>query len=102
MTNIPGYPHKIPKDFKEWLPIFSGEYLITIEDHLDAFLHALEPYDQHENVWMRLFSYTLVRKAKEWYDSILPGTIMNWNLFQEFYQNIWKEQRLLVPLRSTL
>jgi len=89
MTNIPGSPHKIPKDFKEWLPIFSEEDLITTEDHLNAFLHALEPYDQHEDVWMWLFSYTLLKKAKEWYDSILPGTITNWDLFQERFTKIF-------------
>jgi hypothetical protein len=93
MTKIPGSPHKLPKDFKEWLPIFSGEDLITTEDHLDSFLRALEPYDQHEDVWMRLFSYTLVGKAKEWYDSILPGTIMNWDLFQERFTKIFGKNK---------
>jgi hypothetical protein len=85
MTKIPGSPHKLPRDFKEWLPRFSGDDFITTEDHLDAFLHALEPYDQHEDVWMRLFSYTLVGRDKEWYDSILPGTITSWDLFQECF-----------------
>jgi hypothetical protein len=70
MKKIPRSPQKIPRDFKEGLPNFSGDDLITIEDHLDAFLCTLEPYDQHEFVRMRLFSYTLVERDKEWYDSI--------------------------------
>jgi hypothetical protein len=63
MTKIPGSPHKLPKEFKEWIPIFSGEDLITTEYHLDFFLCTLEPYDQHEDVLMRLISYTFIRKA---------------------------------------
>jgi hypothetical protein len=46
-------------------PNFSKDDLVTTEDHLDAFLRALEPYEQHEDVWMRLFFYTLVGRAKE-------------------------------------
>jgi hypothetical protein len=42
---------------------------------------------------MRLFSYTLVRKAKEWYDGILLGKIMNWDLFQEFFTKIFGKNK---------
>jgi hypothetical protein len=71
MTNIPGSPHKILGEFKEWLPRFSKDDFFTTEYHLDTFLHSLEPYHQHKNVWMRLFSYTLVGRAKEWYDNVI-------------------------------
>jgi hypothetical protein len=91
--NILGSPHELPKDFKDWLPIFSGEDLITNEDHLDFFLRALEPYDQHEDVLMRIFSYTFIGKAKEWYDSILPLTIMNWDLFREPFTKIFGKNK---------
>jgi hypothetical protein len=77
MKNIPGSPQKLPKDLKEWLPSVSEEDLITTENHLDSFLCALEPYDQHKDIQMRLLPYTLVGKANEWHASILPGTIMN-------------------------
>jgi hypothetical protein len=97
MTKILGSPHKLPKDFKEWLPIFSGEDLIMTEDHLDFFLRALEPYDQHEDVLMRLFSYTFVGKSKEWYDSTLPGTITNWDLFRELLPKYLKRTKTTNP-----
>jgi hypothetical protein len=38
---------------------------------------------------MRLFSYTLVGRAKDWYDSILLETIMGWDLFQECFAKIF-------------
>jgi hypothetical protein len=42
---------------------------------------------------MRLFSYTFVGKAKEWFDSILPGTITNWDLFQEHFTKIFGKNK---------
>jgi hypothetical protein len=80
-----GSPHKLPKDFKEWLHIFSGEDLTAPEGHLYLFLRSLESCDQHEDILMKLSAYTFVRKAKDWFDNISPGTITNWNLFQELF-----------------
>jgi len=45
------------------------------ENNLDAFFIAFETYDQHEDVLMKLFSYSFNGKAKEWYDNISPGQI---------------------------
>jgi hypothetical protein len=50
MREIPRSPHKRPREFKEWLPRFLRYNCITTEDHLDAFLHDIEPYEQHEDV----------------------------------------------------
>jgi hypothetical protein len=60
----PWISSQTPKGFQRVAPHFSGEDLITTEDHLDFFLHALEPYDQHEDILMRLFSYTFFRKGQ--------------------------------------
>jgi hypothetical protein len=81
MRKIPGSPHKIPKGFKEWLPTFSGEEYTKTENHLDSFLSAFEPYDQYEDVLMKLFSYSLIGKAKEWYTNISLGAITIWDVF---------------------
>jgi hypothetical protein len=81
ITKIFGSPHKIPKDFKEWLPIFSWEDLIEPEDPLYLFLCSLESCDQNEDILMKLFSYTFVGREKDWFDNIPTGKITNWNLF---------------------
>jgi hypothetical protein len=47
---IPGSPHKLKRDFKEWLLVFLGYDCVKTKDHLDSFLRSLEPYDQHEDV----------------------------------------------------
>jgi hypothetical protein len=93
ITKIPGSPHKLPKDFKEWLPTFSGEDLTEPEDLLYLFLHNLESCDQHEDILMKLFSYTFVGKAKEWFDNIPPRTITNWDFFQETFTKRFKKKR---------
>jgi hypothetical protein len=98
MTKIPGSPHKLPGDFKEWLPSFSGDDFVTIEDHLDTFLYTLEPYDQHEDVQMRLFSYTLVERDKEWYDSIFRDDHKLGSFSRTFCQKIQEKKILSVPL----
>jgi hypothetical protein len=93
ITKIPGSPHKLPKDFKEWLPTFSGEDLIEPEDHLYLFLRSVESCDQHEDIPMKLFSYTFVGRAKDWFDNIPLGTITNWNFFQETFTKRFEKKR---------
>jgi len=43
MTKIPGSPHKIPGEFKKWIPISSRDDFVTTKDHLDTFPRTLEP-----------------------------------------------------------
>jgi len=85
MNHIPGSPHQIPKGFKEWLPTFSREDIALVEDHLNKFLRSLEPYDQYEDVQMRLFSCTLVGKAQDWYENISTRTIKKWDTFRDIF-----------------
>jgi hypothetical protein len=59
INKIHGSPHNLPMDFKEWMFIFSGEDLIEPKDHLYLFLSSLESCDQHEDILMKIFSYTL-------------------------------------------
>jgi hypothetical protein len=93
ITKIPGSPHKLPKDFKEWLPIFSGEDLTAPEDHLYLFLRSLESCDQHEDILMKLFSYTFVGKAKDWFDNIFPRNNHKLEFLSgTFYQKIRKKR----------
>jgi hypothetical protein len=97
MTKILGSPHKIPKGFKEWLPTFSGEDSTMTENHLDSFLSSFEPYDQYEDVLMRLFSYSLIGKAKEWYNNISPREITNWDVFQNIFIKRFKKEKIAYP-----
>jgi hypothetical protein len=42
---------------------------------------------------MKLFSYTFIGKAKEWFDNIPPGTVRNWSLFQETFTKRFEKKR---------
>jgi hypothetical protein len=64
ITKIPGSPHKLPNEFKEWLPIFSGEDPTTPEENLYFFLHNIGSYDQQEDILMKLCDYSFVGRAK--------------------------------------
>jgi hypothetical protein len=97
MKKIFGSPQKLPKDFKEWLPSFLGDYFFTTKDHLYTFLCSLEPYDQHEDVQMRLFSYTLVGRAKEWYDSIFQGQSQVGIFFREHFPKYSRKTKIVIP-----
>jgi hypothetical protein len=77
VTNILVSPHQIPKGLKYWLSTFSRGDSTLSEDHQKHFPRALEPYYQYEDVWMRIFSYTLAGMALDWYENILIGLIIN-------------------------
>jgi len=93
MTKIIGSLHKLLRDFKEWIHRFSEDDFITTKYHLYTFIHALEPYDKHKDVRMRLLSYTLIGRVEEWYDSIFPRTITSWDIFLEHFATIFKKNK---------
>jgi hypothetical protein len=42
---------------------------------------------------MKLFAYTFVGTAKDWFDVISPKTITNWNFFQELFTKRFGKKR---------
>jgi hypothetical protein len=51
---------------------------------------------------MRLFSCTLVANEKEWYDSILPRKIKNWDIFIEHFTKIFGKNKYCQSLYNQL
>ena len=51
---------------------------------------------------MKLFAYTFVGKAKDWFDSISPRTITNWDLFQDIFTKRFGKKRDYQSLYSQL
>ena len=37
MNEIPGYPRQMPPRYENWLPIFTGNDGVIVEDHMDNF-----------------------------------------------------------------
>jgi hypothetical protein len=62
MTGIPGYPRQMPPRYEKWLPKFTGNDVVSAEDHMSNFwaffqLHPIS--DDAEDLAMKLFSATL-------------------------------------------
>jgi hypothetical protein len=51
---------------------------------------------------VRIFSYTLVGRDEEWYDSIFPGAITSWDIFQERFAKRCEKKRYRQSLYDEL
>jgi hypothetical protein len=51
---------------------------------------------------MKFFSLSLIGKAKEWYDSITPGEITTWDIFQSIFIRRFTKKEDLVSLYDQL
>jgi hypothetical protein len=102
MFGIQGYPHNMPDRFDKWLPKFSGNNVITIEEHLSSFYDAFEHHpipNEHEDVVMKLFSISLEENARSWYNSLPEKSIKSWQAFHDAFMKIWvirKDGRLML------
>jgi len=68
------------------------------ENLFDAFLIAFETYDQHEDMLMKLFSSSLIGKAKQWYNSISPRAITNWDIFRNLFIKMFTQKKVCISL----
>jgi hypothetical protein len=58
MTGIRGFPHAMPDKYNKWLPKFSGNNVITVEEHISKFYDVLvstQSQMKNDDV-MKLFS----------------------------------------------
>jgi hypothetical protein len=96
MFAIQGYPHTMPQKFDKWLPKFSGNNVITVEEHIDNFyacfqIHPLNNDD--EDVVMKLFVASLVEDARKWYNNLLDKSIKTWEAFHDTFMKRWDTKR---------
>jgi hypothetical protein len=102
MSRIQGYPHNLPNKFDKWLPKFSGNNVIIVEDHITHFYNSLGVHgvpNEHEDVAMKLFSISLEENARSWYNSLPPTSIRTCKSFHEAFMKIWairKDGRLML------
>jgi hypothetical protein len=62
MTVILGYPRKMPPKYEKWLPKFTGNDVVSVEDHMSNFWAFFQLYpisDDAEYLAMKLFYATL-------------------------------------------
>jgi hypothetical protein len=96
MSRIPGYPHAMPQKFDKWLPKFSGNNVITIEEHLDNFWASFQNNplnNDDEDIVMKLFVASFVEDARKWYNSLPDKSIKTWDTFHDVFMKIWGTKR---------
>ena len=88
MTAIPSYPRQMPPKYEKWLPKFTGNDVISAEDHMRNFwaffqLHPISDYVEY--FAMKLFSATLHDGARHWYNSLPDGSIKSMDNLEEVF-----------------
>jgi hypothetical protein len=105
MSKILGYPRRmLPEYKKKWLPKFSSDDDITVEEHMSNFwdffqLHPID--DEAEDLVMKVFSATLHDTTKIWYDGLPDKGIDTMEQFEETFMNRWgtgKDPNMLLQI----
>jgi hypothetical protein len=92
MTNIPGYPRQMPARYEKWLPKFTGNDVVSVEDHMSnlwAFFQLHPISDDAEDLAMKLFSATLYDGARRWYNGLPDASITTMDKLEEVFLKRW-------------
>jgi hypothetical protein len=94
MATIPGYPNNMPKESHKWLPKFTGNNVITPEEHLDAIGVAMEDNSiEHEDVAMKLLATSLDEDAKKWFKGFPDNHLQSYEAFTKLFKNRWTTKK---------
>jgi hypothetical protein len=64
-------------DYLKYMPKFTGEEDINVEEHLAAFYSYTDNLNiENEDVWMRVFVQSLDGEARKWFKVLTPGYIV--------------------------
>jgi hypothetical protein len=92
MSNIPGYPQKMPFEYINFLPGFCGGDRERADYHMRNFWNFFLSYpvdDYAKDVIMKLFSTTFSYNAKEWYDNLPEASIKTMEQFEKKILERW-------------
>jgi len=76
-------PHDLPKHPEGWLPKFNPDDGLPTKEHIHNMLAINLNGVVEEACVVRLFPYTLQGLAGSWYFLLPPGSITNWDMFEE-------------------
>ena len=92
LSNIMGYPKKMPFEYINLLPGFTGGDRESADYHMRNFCNFFLSYlvnDYALDVVMKLFSATLCYNAKEWYDNLPEASITTMEQFEKVFLERW-------------
>jgi hypothetical protein len=84
----------MPKESHKWFPKFSGNNVITTDDHLYAMGRDMENAEvEHEDVAMKLLASSLTEDAQRWFRGLPDNHIASYEYFTKLFKNRWTTKK---------
>jgi hypothetical protein len=81
------------RDYLKYMPKFTGEEDITIEEHLVSFYSYVDNLNiENEDVWMRVFVQSLDGEAMKWFRGLTPGSIVGIEALDDVFLRKWGDK----------
>jgi hypothetical protein len=81
-------------DYLNYMPKFTGEEDITVEEHLVAFYSYADNLNiENEDVWMRLFVQSLDGEVRKWFSGLTPGSIDGIEALDDVFLRKWWDKK---------
>jgi hypothetical protein len=81
-------------DYLKYMPKFTGEEDITIEEHLVAFYSYADNLNiENEDVWMRVFVQSLDGEARKWFRELTTGSIVGIEALDDIFLRQWGDKK---------
>jgi hypothetical protein len=81
-------------DYLKYMPKFTGEEDITIEEHLVAFYSYADNLNiENEDVWMRVFVQSLDGEVRKWFRGLTPGSIAGIEALDNAFLRQWGDKK---------
>ena len=97
-SHIAGQPHRLPDKAVENLPMSTGTGAISSTMHLRSFSICVnafisDPAHQHDDVYMKLFAFSLDGKAGDWYNNLPYNSFVKLETFNTAFTNRFSEKK---------
>jgi hypothetical protein len=84
----------MPKESHKWLPKFTGNDVVTPEDHLYAIgVALLNEGVEHEDVVMRLLAMSLTEDAQRWFRGLPDNHLASYDDFAKLLKSRWSTKK---------
>jgi hypothetical protein len=81
-------------DYLKYMPKFTGEEDITVEEHLAAFYSYADNLNiENEDVWMRVFVQSLDGEVRKWFRGLTPGSIAGIEALDDVFLRQWGDKK---------
>jgi hypothetical protein len=81
-------------DYQKYMPKFTGEGDVTVEEHIEAFYSYAENLNiEEEDVWTRVFVQSLDGHARKWFKELPAGSIAGIEQLDDVFLKHWGDRR---------